>query len=685
LKIVLFLYNSSLWPRGGVGMGALGMKPPPRTVERRTLGGSEEGCAPPTTMTTAQVHWSDHDSGGSRADIGRPPPPAQRRSAQHRQSCHWNLRCPSAAPHHQRLQRLHHMAKSEGALVGAGQPSSLPPNVLLSTVRGGGFIPRAPIPTPPRGHRRQTTRKSPSPTYEVLPGDGDRPCDHHHHNHQHVTSSSCDRHRHRPGHNSRGHYSADNTFDSMEIPMAVTGRGRPSVADEDDLHYKVLHDREGHYSYAYDTSLSPAFLIRYNDERPPSDDEEDADSGSDSDSGGSSKAENIYEEIADGVRSRIGSGDDGGGGSGGGGRSGSGTSLNSDSGVGNGSNNGSGGSGSGGGGVVGGGADRVNRRKFSSETLDFGPKSTHGRKISRFSNNSNGSRQSGDSATCCPSGASDDDQDNLAAHAHHRSLVTRDTLWLKTGSKTTVCCAPAAETPGHHLATPGHNMATSGHTGNPNRVHTMSDEAFSDAIRSHHSRVLGQLRLDHQDECSHVAHSPSPPTSAQSTHGGDRDSGIQDMSAVAKKSSLSKVRAMRLIGGLGGRSKSQKSVLNNNNVMKRCESLDLNSALNEVQQHQHHHHQQQQQQPASGLKGHWRRYSEAFRRRMSSTSDLKSEAAAVEILDADEDPVPADESFNTLEPARRLRRSTITSRWENMTLDDDDDDDVRKRTVECDV
>ena len=151
------------------------------------------------------------------------------------------------------------MAKSEGALVGA-QPSSLPPNVLLST-RGGGFIPRAPIPTPPRGHRRQqTTRKSPSPTYEVLPGDGG-PCEHHN-RHQHVTSSSCDRHRHRPGHNSRGHYSADNTFDSMEIPMAVAGRGRPSADDEDDLHYKVLHDREGHYSYAYDTSLSPAFLIR---------------------------------------------------------------------------------------------------------------------------------------------------------------------------------------------------------------------------------------------------------------------------------------------------------------------------------------------------------------------------------------------------------------------------------------
>ena len=288
----------------------------------------------------------------------------------------------------------------------------------------------------------------------------------------------------------------------------------------------------------------------------------------------------------------------------------------------------------------------------------------------RFSNNSNGSRQSGDSAACCPS-ASDDDQD--AARAHHRSLMTADTLWLKTGSKTTVStdCCPASA------------AANSGPV-------TMSDEAFSDAIRSHHSRVLGQLRLDnHVDECHGVAHSPSPTSQQSHGGGGDRDSGIQDMSsAAAKKSSLSKVRAMRLIGGLGGGwSRSQKSVLNNNNtVMKRCESLDLNSAQNEAQQQRH---QQQQQPPVpSGIKGHLRRYGEAFRRRMSSTSDLKSEslAATAANVDADEDPVPADESFNTLEPARRLRRSTITSRWENMKLDDDDDDVAAERKrVECDV
>ena len=230
--------------------------------------------------------------------------------------------------------------------------------------------------------------------------------------------------------------------------------------------------------------------------------------------------------------------------------------------------------------------------------------------------------------------------------------MTSDTLWLKTGSKTTVC----TDSPGCGTA-PGC------------RVHTMSDEAFSDAIRSHHSRVLSQLRLDQDD---YVAHSPSPTSHSH----GDRDSGIQDMSA--KKSSLSKVRAMRLLNGLGW-SKSQKNVLDNNNVMKRCESLDLNSAQQEAQQ--------KQQQPASssGLKSHLRRYSEAFRRRMSSTSDLKVGSLAIHDAD-DEDPVPADESFNTLEPARRLRRSTITSRWENMKLDDDDDDVAAERKrVACDV
>ena len=166
------------------------------------------------------------------------------------------------------------MAKSESALVApsAGQPSSLPNNLLLSAVRGGGFIPRAPVPTPPppssHGRRRQRTaaaaRQSPSPPapdgdsvvhYEVLPGDRrNAPCAHHRRPRHGGGGGGS-------GGSGRGHYSADNTFDSIEIPMGVggSGHGRPS---EDDLHYKVLHDREGHYSYAYDTSLSPAFLIR---------------------------------------------------------------------------------------------------------------------------------------------------------------------------------------------------------------------------------------------------------------------------------------------------------------------------------------------------------------------------------------------------------------------------------------
>ena len=51
--------------------------------------------------------------------------------------------------------------------------------------------------------------------------------------------------------------SHDDTFDSMEIPLGGSHNNSSQM-----LHYKVLHDREGHYSYAYDTSLSPAFLIR---------------------------------------------------------------------------------------------------------------------------------------------------------------------------------------------------------------------------------------------------------------------------------------------------------------------------------------------------------------------------------------------------------------------------------------
>ena len=105
-------------------------------------------------------------------------------------------------------------------------------------------IPRAPIPTPDSGVSRRKSLKAKKKSavsdsdsavhYEVLPDLHRRQ----------VTTSSGE----------------DNTFDSIEIPMASGSSNGGDVKQS--MHYKVLHDREGHYSYAYDTSMSPAFLIR---------------------------------------------------------------------------------------------------------------------------------------------------------------------------------------------------------------------------------------------------------------------------------------------------------------------------------------------------------------------------------------------------------------------------------------
>jgi hypothetical protein len=237
--------------------------------------------------------------------------------------------------------------------------------------------------------------------------------------------------------------------------------------------------------------------------------------------------------------------------------------------------------------------------------------------------------------------------------------MDNDALWLKTSS------AVVTATTNAHVQGRRSRSAT---------VKTMSDEAFSEVIKNHHSRVLSQLRLDGRDEYAGLkANGSSSPTS------GDRDSGIQDVSATCsltkkhapaeleKRSSLSKIKAMKF--GFGGGSKSQKSLLstsnNNNTVMKRCESLDLEQELPLPPA----------SQQSNGFKSQLRRYSEVFNRKWHQKKEEE-----VEFLS---DSVPADESFNTLEPARRLRRSTITSKWENMQLEmEEDEEDGRK---ECDA
>ena len=65
----------------------------------------------------------------------------------------------------------------------------------------------------------------------------------------------------------------------------------------DTTHYSTPNDRDGDYSYAYDSSLSPAFIIKYDDGGEGSSEDEGK--------GHHKKAqqENIYEEIAESHRS----------------------------------------------------------------------------------------------------------------------------------------------------------------------------------------------------------------------------------------------------------------------------------------------------------------------------------------------------------------------------------------------
>merc|ERR1719510_1831201 len=69
--------------------------------------------------------------------------------------------------------------------------------------------------------------------------------------------------------------------------------GVDTTFNSNNFHYQTPNDRDGDYSYAYDSSLSPAFIIKYDDQN--------VGTQSDEDSEGSDKkaVENIYEEIAE--------------------------------------------------------------------------------------------------------------------------------------------------------------------------------------------------------------------------------------------------------------------------------------------------------------------------------------------------------------------------------------------------
>ena len=161
---------------------------------------------------------------------------------------------------------------------------------------GGSDIPRAPIATPAeRGDTKLPSaaplpeEKLSAPPLHFSPTsdrqEGSRSCED-----QNFVSFNVRHHPHRhsigflrPA--NRGEVSNDVSFNvdsSVDDDFDVGGAGASFPG-----HYQSPKDRDGDYSYAYDCSVSPAFLIRWNgavDEMYRDEDEE-------------AKTENIYEEI----------------------------------------------------------------------------------------------------------------------------------------------------------------------------------------------------------------------------------------------------------------------------------------------------------------------------------------------------------------------------------------------------
>lgn len=349
----------------------------------------------------------------------------------------------------------------------------------------------------------------------------------------------------------------DSTFDSVELPPLLARSAQ---------HYKVLNDRDGDYSYAYDCSLSPAFLIRYNEDRAPS--------------RRNSDGENIYEEILEVKKliadqfskKRVKSDEKLSGGS----SSSMKSSLNADSGVG------------------------LNPRKFSNDTLDFGPRNNSGRRhISRYSHDSSDSF-----------GVSDSSDDNplksMESVDHH--------AWMK---------------PSNH-----HPLVQS------------TSRSFPTRNRSHEA-----LHRQHQ---SIVHNSPSP--------NGDKDSGIQDIEAQDKKSSISKIKGLKF--GFGQtRSKTSHNLLGPSHsrlvMSKRSESMDnriqdlKNDGVNASNKNSFIK-RCLSKLPSMAKDGPISSFN-------NKGGSLKSSSSLDNISFSDEEPGNM----------QRFQRSRITSRWENIDEDDD--------------
>ena len=273
------------------------------------------------------------------------------------------------------------------------------------------------------------------------------------------------------------------------------------------------------------------------------------------------------------------------------------------------------------------------QRKFSNDTLDFGPKGRSGRQVSRFSNGSS---------------------DSFGSSAS--SEMGRKNSGSSWGTP------PADSMPMHGALKPAKSMP----------VKTVSDEEFCEIIRKHHNKVLDQLRVDPED------------VSPNNSTAGDNDSGIQEKHSNSKdnlshqdrKMSVSKIKGLKFgFGTRRGRSAGVLKVSYADNNIEEKNNKTTNSAMKRIETMDPGSMEQLEQNDKS--KNGWltsaRKYSEAFLSKlpsMSSSNHKDQQDKQPSVLNAESKSLSEEDlesiSFTLDRNQPKFLRSRITSQWENL-------------------
>ena len=303
-------------------------------------------------------------------------------------------------------------------------------------------------------------------------------------------------------------------------------------------------------------------------------------------------------------------------------------------------------------------------RKFSSDTLDLGPRSgilSGNRKLSGFSDDTTKEEEEEEEEA---GWSSSDDAPQRSRSRRLRAARRR------TGSEE------------DDLGASGSSGSSSGFVGSAGGGHQprsvpVSGEEFSELIRLHHSRVLEQLKLEDGE-----GEEEGDDEDGQK----DKDSGIQDFSSKDQKqrrrSSLARIRALKAaFGSSRGRSAGS---LNNNNADAASEETKRSASPQQQQQQQAKvkrfqsfdaklekkglEEEDQAEKSAKGGGGWLRK----LKKMSLASSGQESSSSSKRKASKDDSDVPvrstgASEDYE--KHLRRFQRSRVTGRWENLRGD----------------